>query len=358
MAEATTPAVSDAASIVAALGITNGSEADVDTVSAEAEGSEDSGAGTVTESGGEGEREGADEAAAEGAEPDAAVKPPADGAKRPKLADLTTDEALKTPEGIKAAAAAIRQATMRHHEAYRRTVLREREAKAATQQATAREQNYQRLTGGINSTLNLLQQGTPEQALHALGVLRGKAGIDAYEELTSTVIGIKKNAPAPADQKVQELQAKIAEIETGLQRKNIDETTRTWQHNVASQVVAKTAEGALQYPAIAHFVNSGKFTLATVIESVDADQRAEFERTKTLIPEAQLIANIEKTLADLLPVGAPAAAKPAARPAGRLPGRGMSPARAASAAGSRELTEEERMAELANDPDVMRALGF
>lgn len=357
---ATAAQAPDASSIVASLGISTGGESNVDTVSAEAEGSEDSGSGTVAEGGEEGEREGADEAAADGAATEsAAVQSPGADAKRPRLADLTTDEALKTPEGIKAAAAAIRQATVKHHEAYRRTVQREREAKATTQRAAAAEQNYHRLTGGLNSTLSLLQQGTPEQALHALGVLRGKAGVDAYEELTSTVIGIKKNATAEESPKVKKLEEEIARIREERDHERTVSENNQWRHSIATAAAATGEGGAPVHPGIAHFVRAGKFTLADIVRAVEQDKISHYQSTGRGLSDRDALAGVERALADLIPAGAtPATPKSAAKPVGRLPGRGVPPARAASGAGSRELSEEERMAELAKDPTVLGMLGL
>lgn len=362
---ATAAQAPDASSIVASLGISTGGESNVDTVSAEAEGSEDSGAGTVAESGEEGEREGADEAASDGAATEgAAVQPQGTDAKRPKLAELTTDEALKTPEGIKAAAEAIRRATVKHHKSYRLLVQREQEAKATTQRATAAEQNYQRLTGGLNSTLSLLQQGTPEQALHALGVLRGKAGVDAYEELTSTVIGIKKNATTEESPKVKKLEEEIAKIREEREHERTVADNNQWRHSIAAAAAATGEGGAPVHPGIAHFVRAGKFTLADIVKAVEID-KVNYSHTDgkfngRSLSDRDALAGVERALADLIPAGAAPAPAPkgGAKPVGRLPGRGVPPSRAASGAGSRELTEEERMAELAKDPAVLGMLGL
>ena len=353
MAEQVTAPSNTAADIVSQLGI----ETNVDAVSEET-GSEDSGTDDASGSEAVG-AEGDESAATDGAEPasEASEKPAADAvkpqdpaARRAAFEALFTEEALATPEGVKAAATALRERQVKHHDTYRRTVQRERSAKEATAQAKQAEATYTRFNGQLQGTLQLLQQGTPEQALHALGVLRGKAGIDAYEELTSTVIGIKKN-PAPADSpKLQALENELRALKGGIESAQVKAENDQWRGQVAAAAAHVGAEGKPAYQGIAHFVKAGHVTLADVVRAVEED----FVQNG-VAPQAS-IDKLNKIWMTHVPAETPAAKNGVAKLTGKLPGRAARPA--AAAAGSRELSEEERMAELAADPSFLSSLGI
>jgi hypothetical protein len=359
MAEAATavatPAAPTATDTLSALGIEIAPN--VDEVSAETE------SGDGSEVGADGTGGAATEAvepAVEAAKADAPVKPSdAAAAKREAFRALFTDEALATPEGVKAAQSALRQAQVKHHDTYQRTVQREQRAKQEISAARQATENYSRLNGQLQNTLSLLQQGTPEQALHALGVLRGKAGIDAYEEMTSTVIGMKKNPPPAESPKVKALEEKLAAIERAEEERRLESGNLAWMQQVAQQAAAAGADGKPANPGIAHFIKAGKFTLRDVVDSVIQDKIEYNQRTGRVLPDSEALTKIEAALADLVPAAppaAPVATGGAQRLTGRLPGKTV--ARAGAAAGSRELSEEENMAELAKDPAFLRSLGL
>jgi len=351
--EAVAAPANTAADIVSQLGLDVASN--VDTVSEEA-GSDGADNSTGSEAVGaeSDESVAADEQPSnETAEPAATPVEPQSPAKARLEAfrALFTEEALATPEGVKAAATALREREVKHHDTYRRTVQREREAKTAIATAKNAEQTYQRFNGQLQNTLQLLQQGTPEQALHALGVLRGKAGIDAYEELTSTVIGIKKNPPPADSPKVQALENELKAIKGNIEHAQKKAENDAWRGQVARAAAHVGAEGKATYPGIAHFVKVGHVTLADVVRAVEED----FVQNG-VAPQAS-IDKLNKIWLTHVPVETAApAAKGVARLAGKLPGRAARPA--AAAAGSRELSEEERMAELAADPSFLTSLGL
>jgi hypothetical protein len=349
-----------AADIVSQLGI----QTNVDAVSEET-GSDSEGSGTEEAvEGVDGDSlPGSDGvSAAEDGKPDEVAEKPAADAVKPQDAAKTkleafralfTDEALATPEGVKAAATALREREIKHHDTYRRTVQRERVAKETTAQARRAQETYTRFNGQIQGTLQLLQQGTPEQALHALGVLRGKAGIDAYEELTSTVIGIKKNPPPADSPKLQALENELKALKGGIEHAQVKAENDQWRGQVAAAAAHVGPEGKPVYPAIAHFVKVGNATLADVVRAVEEDFVQHGIAPKDSIDKLNRIwmAHVPAE-----PAAPAATAKGVARLAGKLPGRAARPA--AAAAGSRELSEEERMAELAADPGFLASLGI
>lgn len=339
----------DAGAALAALGIeTNGDGEASGDDTATLGGTGGDGAGEVGE--------GAESAASDASAAGAATDPQATkAARREAWKALFSDEALASPEGVKAARDALRAREVKHSDNYQRTVKREQEAKSTVAQARQAAQNYTSLNGQLQSLLTTVREGTPEQALHAIGMLRGKAGIDAYEELTSTVIGLKKNPPPADSPKLIALEAELRNMKQAQADHATQADNARWAQGVAQQAAAMTAEGAPVNPGIAFMIKAGNTTLRAIVDAVAEEKIAYHQRTGQVLPDANIIAQLEKIWRPLVPNAAPPATG-VARLTGRMPGQGTT--RTGSAPGSRELTEAERDAEIANDPGFLRQLGL
>lgn len=339
VAAATTEAPVDAGAILADLGLPGGD--DGESVSETTGGTGGSAETSGTPGGGKGEEQPSAEQA-----PAATAADAGQPSKRAAFDALFTDEALAKPEGVKAAAAALRERQVKHHETYARTVRRERDAKALAAEAAAAKQNYSQLTGQVHTTLETLFRGSSEDALRELGRLRGKDGIAAYEEMTDAVIAMKRKAEKESSPEAKAALEEVRQLRQSIEHGKITAENNAWRTDVARTAAAVQNNGAPLFPGIANFISSGNTTLREVVQAI------EYEFVQNGIQPRASLERLDKIWRAHIP------SAPTALPSGNLPGRGVPPARAAGSAAERELSEEERMQEIANDPEVWRQLGL
>ncbi len=271
----------------------------------------------------------------------------------------------KARSALLAARKAVRDAEQRNHSTH--IALREREGriKEVSSDLTRRLKTFEAIESRFNADLDVLANGKPNEALEALGRLARRSGSEVYEQLTQAVLGAKKAAKDGPDPR---LTSKIEELESKLKKYEEAEGQRSEQESVAqarqqgTQAVSQEYEAAVEdLPNIKYFADAGK--AAEIMADLDNINQELWEasgRPQRGIPIRVLLNEVDRRYAKLpreqaAPEKAEAAAKKAAP---RLPGRGPSPARAATSSGTRELDEDERLADLANDTAELRRLGF
>jgi len=237
----------------------------------------------------------------------------------------------------------------------------ERRAERAAQRELEAQQArdaHVALSRQVQADLQLARTGTADEVLAALSRLTGRSGADVYEELTNAVISNGK-APKP-NPEISELRAQLERF----QEAQVQAQQLARNEAIVRQRTAEIQTKVSSAPSIAHFIAAGKLDVQSVTAQIVEDMRQHFARTGQRTTEERVIAQYEKELKDLVPAvklpevpSAPKGTPPKAAPA-RLPGRGVSPGRANAASAARELSDDERMAELAADPAFMRSLGL
>lgn len=291
----------------------------------------------------------APEAAPEAAEatpeaaPEAAPAPPA---------DLFSDEALSTPEGVRAARDKIReQARARDRKALefqrRERQIREREArlKQESKAAKAQAELYQAALGKL--------RGSPDDVISALGTLTGRDGAKVYEEITLALVG--KKPAAQASPEIAELKAEIAELRKAREAEQ--------QQAVSAQEAAFVARRADELLELARSKPRARILIDRSPKSV-RDQLVTLKREAyeagNPISDAQAVEQLESYLEALSQTVAGGVATSAATP--QKPGSGvqksLTAAQVASSASTRPMTDDEHIAALASDNEFLTALGL
>jgi len=276
--------------------------------------------------------------------------------------DPLSAEALAAPGGIEKAQAFLRERQRVHDRAYLKLQARE----------TSLKQNVERWKGelgqgrayvqSVQADVGLLQNGTPEQKLEALGRLSRKDGLKAWEEIAISAASGGKKAPSP------ELDALREEIRALREERQLDQA-RAQEHALQQQLHDMTgrlvhgASNAEAYPALAHFVQSKPQEVAEYLTTIirarhDAGRPISFDQAYEIVNQelSQYYQPTPSSVGGGLATPAAQAAKPA-QPAQRSPGRSLNPGLQTQTSGSvREMTDAERVAELASDPDFLQSL--
>lgn len=284
-------------------------------------------------------------------------------------ADPFSEAALAAPGGIANAQKLLKQKQQDHDRAYLKLSNRERAFKQTRDQHIAELNQTRAYVQAVQADVNLLANGDASQKLDALGRLTRRDGLKVWEELAIGAAGGKKAPPAP---EVVELREQLAQLTRHLQaeREQQQEHATVQQlHQLKTQML-QGATNAEQYPALAHFASAKP---AEVMEQLNeyiveahasgrpitwqqAYNRLNSELSEYYQPAAS--AAVAPTGAGGLATSVAQAAKPV-QPTQRSPGRSLNPSLATRATSSvREMTEAERIAELASDPDFMASLGF
>jgi hypothetical protein len=285
--------------------------------------------------------------------------------------DPFSDEALKTPEGIKTARAKLLEERaaddvrrrkldkfdIKLQKRYRE--LGEREHKISNDRDTVRM---------FLKQIDLLKTGTTTQILEALGNITGKSGRKVWEELTQAALRDGKEPPehpklAELEEKNRKLQERLDQIE----QQGGDERAKQRERFVAQRKreIGEAAGNAETYPELSKYRAAGKER--EIVSYVVQIKKAALDEGKNLT-DAQALAMIEAEIAAIKGGGSGQAAvanpqstgkAPAQKPGGsqsqRAP-QSIAPSVARSRPAAREMTADERIEELKRDESYVMGL--
>jgi hypothetical protein len=300
-------------------------------------------------------------------EPATEATPEAKPGKAPQapLSELLTDEALSTPEGVKAAAARLQERDKMQHEAYlglkkyqKRVEKRGAKLEHTIQSFRAEKQNHDLLLGNVRSNLQGLHSGDPDTILTALGNLTGQDGLKAFEQLTSRLVNRGKPTIDPQIQHLLDQQRQeIEQLKTGLSTREEQANIQHLNQQIGQheQAIAQQVLGSTTTPHLTRIFRDDPERLTKLIVN-------EIEKTNGRKPANQLFAEMEQELQQHFGAaapqgegGGPAPKQPAT--AQRSPGQSVGP-RTAAASNPREPTEEESLRALADDPNFLSHFGL
>jgi hypothetical protein len=286
--------------------------------------------------------------------------------------DPFSDEALKTPEGIKTARTKLLEERAEHD--VRRRKLDKFDIKlqnkgrelAEQQQALANDRATARW---LHAQIGLLKTGTTAQLLETLGNLTGRSGRKVWEDLTQAALRDGKEPPehpklAELEQKNRELQERL----DGIEQKGGEEKAEQRKAFVAKRKreIGEAAGNAETYPELSKYRAAGKER--EIVNYVVQLKAAAVEEGKNLT-DAQALAIIESEIVAIKggSSGQAAVANPQSTgkaPAQKPGGQSSQSAQTTSIAPSvartnptvRVLTEDERIEELKRDADYIANL--
>lgn len=291
---------------------------------------------------------------------------------------LFSDKALGTAQGVKAAAARVRELRATVQQGLQKVekeqrkvdrdflVLKKREksftqTKAEHLEWHAGQRSEARMLGGH---VQALRTGTPGQVLESLGFLMGKDGRTAFEELVQGGAAMRKQA----NPEVEAVRAELAEIRAERQRERDGaRLAAERQHKVETvqrregEVLA-LAKDAGTYPTLAQYVaERPNEVLDEVVALKDAHRRT----YGVPLADADAILQLDQSLARLLgsrggagdprPSGNGSDPNPGGQSGQSIPAKqpsrvaGIPPSASTQVPVSREPTEEERRQDWTED---------
>jgi hypothetical protein len=302
------------------------------------------------------------------AEPAAEPAPVAPDPAAPAAAavDPLSAEALAAPGGIEKAQAFLREKQQAHDRAYLKLAKREHSLKNSVERWKVELGQSRAFVQAVQADIGLLQQGTAEQKLEALGRLSRKDGLKAWEEIAISAASGGRKAPAP---EVAELRDEIRQLrqEREAERAQAHEHGQRQQLHEQKVRLVQGATDAATYPALAQFAAQKPAEVADYLTTMIV----EAHEAGRPITWQQAYARVNQELAPYHQTAAqPAAAAPAAggsgpsgthppkpvQPTPRSPGRSLNPGLATAQGQVREMTEAERVQELASDPTFLQSL--
>ncbi len=280
-----------------------------------------------------------------------------------KPLDPFSAEALAAPGGIEKAQAALNDKRKEHDRLYLKLSSREKKLNHDAERFKSELGQSRAFVQSVQADVRMLSEGTAEQKLEALGRLTRKDPMAVWEEMAVTAASGGKKAPSP---ETQELQRQIQELraEREAERAQAIEHQQIQQLNQLRGQMLQGAQAATeQFPALAHFASVKptevvEYLNDMIVAAHNGGQpmtwaQAYEQLNSELAPHHIPAAPAAQGLATLV---APAATKPVV-PTQRSPGRSLNPSLATRPQGSvREMTEAERLAELASDPDFISSL--
>lgn len=301
-------------------------------------------------------------------EAEAAPEPEAEPVAAPKgkakESELFSDAALATKEGIAAARDHLKE---RQRGMDRADIkFKDRDAKIThkIEEFKAHREQFRVFAQAVNSDLELLRRGSPDQKLQAIGRLTGGDPLKEWESISISALGGKKKTETPELVEIRaELQAMRQEREAERQRGGEAQKQQFVAHR--KQEIYGHANNPAEFPAIARFLPSKPHEVVDYI----VDIKARAMEGGAPIDDATAIRQLETELREQLGITAPSAAAESGMGAGatqvanpgkppqRPVGKSLTPGLTARSGGAvRELTEQERIAELADDPDFLRSV--
>lgn len=294
----------------------------------------------------------------------------------PKEADLFSDAALAKLEGIKAARAKLLEERASYEQARRRfdkadikQKKRETEWNEKKQTEEQTMANDRATARWLHAQLGVLKTGSAVQILDALGTLTGRPGRKVWEDLTGAAL--RDGKEMPVDPRVDDLREQnrlLQERLDKLEQRGGDEKVQRQQAFVERRKseIAEAAADAETYPNLATYAAIGRGK--EIVNYVVQLKREAKELGETL-DDAAALARIDSEIAKVKGgnSGPAAGAKPqstgkapAQKPGGQSSRSTQTTSIAPSVARSnptvREMTEDERDAELRRDADYVLSL--
>jgi len=304
------------------------------------------------------------------AEPAAqAAEAPAEPAKpaAPAAVDPLSAEALAAPGGIEKAQAFLREKQKDHDRAYLRLAKREQSLKQGIERWKTELGQSRAFVQAVHGDLALLQNGTPEQKLEALGRLSRKDGLKAWEEIAISAASGGAKPPAPEVVELRDEIRKLREEREAERAQAHEHGQRQQLQQTKVRLVQGAIEGAETYPALAAFANTkpaevADYLTTMIVEAHQAGRPITWQEAYTRVN--QELAPYHQTapkpaaVSQITGGSGPSAANAAkpVQPTQRSPGRSLNPGLQTQQGQVREMTEAERIAELASDPEFMRDL--
>jgi hypothetical protein len=279
---------------------------------------------------------------------------------------LFTEEALGTPEGIGKARDVLLAAQVKMSRGYGRLKSREEKLATQAQHVDQRERTIIRLGEGLQSDLQQLENGDATAIINTLGKLCRRDGIAVYQMLTDNMVLNGKRAKPSKE--AQELRSELQQLRDAMVGKERQEQSQQFQQQElqAKQRIYSGASNAAEYPALAHFATAKP---NEVVETLVQMKIEHHRQHGTVLDDAEAFRTLNAQLSRYAPTETgdkpdagrePSHSKPGTQ-AARL-GKTVSPSRASTASSRRtidEMSDDERMAELARDPrDLFEQLGL
>lgn len=278
-----------------------------------------------------------------------------------KALDPLSAEAIAAPGGIEKAQAFLKEKQRDHDRKYLKLDAREKRLSHDAERFKAELGQSRAFVQSVQADVQLLADGTAEQKLEALGRLTRKDPLKAWEEMA---ISAASGGRKPPSSEAQELARQIAE----LRQERANERAQAVEHQQIQQLTqlrGQMLHGAQnaqeQFPALAHFATAKPSEVTEYLN----DMIVSAHGAGRPMTWAEAYAQLNDELAPHLPAAQPAqglatltakAAKPVS-PTQRSPGRSLNPSLATRPhAAVRDMTEAERIAELASDPDFISSL--
>lgn len=293
---------------------------------------------------------------------------------KPEPEDFS-DERPWTPERVKNAAQAAKELTTKAHRMWAEAENRANRVKKKIDEFKRDRDLVMATRDQIAADVRALQTGDPGMVLQALGRLTQRDPTRVYTDLSLSLAG-KKLEP----DKVEQLQAKLEAFEKQQQEERASQTFNGKVEH-AKTLIVQGVRDPQRWPALAQLPVEEAAKAAAQIEEYIAStykqngQRIDIDRVLNhdivaALNEAELYLRNHPELlqpgADKnseaassgLDAGPGTRAKANPEVARRTPGRSLTPSLATQSGGQRELSEPERLQELANDPGFWDAVGL
>lgn len=275
--------------------------------------------------------------------------------------DPFSEAALAAPGGLAKAQTLLREQQKKHDRAY--LTLKDRETKFNHTKAQHIQEVQQIRAYGqqVMADVQLLMNGTADQKIDALGRLTRRDGLKVWEELAIGAAGGKKPEASPdvlaLREEIRELRLEREQERAQAEERHIQQQLAQFQHDML-----RAANNPAEYPALAHFATQNPQAVKEELHQ----RIVEAHNGGRPITWQQAFTQLDSELKQYLPAAPPVASGLATRvvqsttkpvvPAQRSPGRSLNPASATQTGSIREMTEKERLEELANDPDFINSL--
>lgn len=276
--------------------------------------------------------------------------------------DLFSEEALSTPEGLKAAAEHAMQGKRAAHSMLHKAQRREAKLRDASQRLEAErnqvlqygEMSRQQVQAFQATVQELHTAKDPKRAWEVLAKLTGHDDpVKLYEDFSLNVAGIKKEDP-----ETTALKRELEQLKAWQQNREYNEHASRLSHGVQTlkQELISHAQQADGYPNTRELAQDNPQVALDALVTIKEEA---YQQTGRPIDDATAFAILEENLRAFR--GRPAAhAEPgrAGNPVQTKRAPSPMPSDAGRPSGARKRTEAERLAALAQDSDFLKSWGL
>ncbi len=280
-----------------------------------------------------------------------------------------------TPERVKNAAKAAKELTTKAHKLWSEAENRAGKVKKKIDEFKRDRDLIVAQRDQIAADLRALQTGDPGTVLQALGRLTQRDPTRVYTDLSLSLAG-KKLEP----NEIEALKAELREMKQATQQER-EAATFSGKVDQAKSLIVQGVRNAERWPTLAQLPVDQAAAAAAQIEehivsvykqngqSVDIDRVLNHDIVAALNEAELYLRNHPELLqpgadknseAASSGLGAGPETRAQANPeaARRTPGRSLTPSLATQSGGQRQLSEKERLRELADDPSFWSAVGL